>query len=117
MPYNWKPVSGFIIMLNLCIFYFLMRKIPSVRSRNRGMLTSSTLQKISTIIDYDVSQAICNETNDILQTVYNRGMANESHAKYWKQDAPFSVLDCQQLIRSIPNEFHSNYNDTAADDG
>jgi hypothetical protein len=51
----------------------------------------------------NVDQLLCNETNRIVNSVYNDALLNSSESTFWQQDAPFSVLNCKQLIRSIPS--------------
>ena len=106
---HWKAVPILSIFIYTCIInYYWYEKYRA--QPTKSSLSSKIKRPLAiSAIDYDVSQAICNETNDIVKAVYNRGKANESEALLWEHDAPFKVLDCEQLIRSIPNGFHPNY--------
>jgi len=54
-------------------------------------------------VHVSATERICNETNRIFNTVYNRESAsNHSEAINWEQDVPILALNCEQLARSIP---------------
>ena len=64
-------------------------------------------------LNYSALQNFCNETNSIVNNVYNHALLNESQVGFWQQDAPFSTLNCEQLTRSISGQVATSHNDTS----
>ena len=75
----------------------------------------------STEVNKQAVKLLCNETNEIVETVYSRALQNETDAIAWQQSGgSFLFLNCEQLTRSLStmrNNFNENVtNNTASDD-
>ena len=76
----------------------------------------------STEVNKQAVKLLCNETTEIVETVYSsRALQNETDAIAWQQSGgSFLFLNCEQLTRSLStmrNNFNENVtNNTASDD-
>ena len=64
----------------------------------------------STEVNKQAVKLLCNETNEIVETVYSRALQNETDAIAWQQSGSFLFLNCEQLTRSLSTT-RNNYNE------
>lgn len=94
-------------ILSLVILEPLVRSAVQEADSGIDDALFSTQQK-SLAFGHHEMEFLCNQTNDIVTAVRNRALFNEKEALLWKQSGPFSLLTCEQLIRSLPTTSMKN---------
>eukprot|EP00978_Attheya_sp_CCMP212_P027355 scaffold91610_cov58-Attheya_sp.AAC.7 len=102
MSFNRRKIHRICI----CVILFVIA-VGNITIPERSN-TQRTQQRRAYKYNATQNLCLCNETNRVVNAVYNRALLTQSEAGFWQQEAPFSALNCEQLVRSIPSHILKN---------